>query len=614
MKSDWKISFFKPDTPGTFPIPNGIQFAAELCQGEECGVILYGPDGKEWKIPFSSEGKSGALYGVQIEGDGLLKCQYNFYQGNRILTDPYAKAVSGFEDWGNSKGKPRISRGILDSESFDWEGDVPLGIPYEDTILYGLNVRAFTMHKSSGIRHKGTFEGVAEKIPYLKELGITAVELMPCYEYDECMADLSEDVVRLNCWGFQQGYYFAPKASYSASKRPAYSFKSMVKELHLNGIEVMMHFYFPPETKQLTMLNVIRYWVKEYHIDGVRLSGFYLPVRMLAEDAFLKNTKIRCGYLSEEELAAAGDAAFKNFAVNNGNFRNDMRRFLKGDEGLINEVLRLQRNNPEEIAVINYLADYNGFSLYDCVSYERKHNEANGEDNRDGEEINYTWNCGIEGDTRKKSVQVLRLNQLKNAIAFLFLSQGTPFLFSGDEFANTRLGNNNAYALDNDTGWIKWKDNQFSKELLSFTRFMIALRKNHAILHMKHPLKIMDTVGCGYPDISYHGTEAWRPDLSYISRMAGIMLCGQYATQKDDTFYLAYNMHWESHNFALPKLPTGYAWMKLIGTDRPLPDAESIAQAGQEADDLIEIKGRTVVVYKSVPHTPQQQSKTKKKK
>lgn len=615
MISDLKITFFKPEVPGIFHEPDRIKFAARFTGDEECGIILYTSDGTETRLPFSLKGKRGALYGMQIEGSNLEECRYHYYQGDKIFTDPYATAIFGLEKWGCMSDTFRLSYGGFAGECFDWGSDKSPEIPYEDTILYGLNVRAFTAHKSSGIRHKGTFEGVIEKIPYLKKLGITAVELMPCYEYEECMPCISttadgkqqtllhknaSDPVRLNCWGFCQGSYFSPKASYSAGKSPAVSFKRMVRELHQNGLEVMMHFYFPPQTGQMYMLEVLKYWAKEYHVDGFRVSGFHIPVRLFAEDAALKSTKIWISHLSDEELKAAADIEYRNFATDNGNFRNDMRRFLKGDEGLICEVLKLHRSNPAENAVINYLADYDGFSLYDCVSYERKHNEANGEDNRDGTDINYTWNCGIEGETRKKAVTELRMKQIKNALTFLFLSQGTPFLFSGDEFANTRFGNNNVYCQDNDTGWIKWKKNHLSTEILSYTRFLIALRKSNRILHRKEPLKLMDSIGCGYPDISYHGTEAWRPDLSYISRMVGIMLCGQYVDKDTASLYLVYNMHWEAHKLALPKLPKEYVWVKVADTSRTQQKEETAGAENYETDTLIEIEGRSIAIYQSL--------------
>ena len=563
--------------------------------------------------------------------EGLNNCFYNYYLGDRIVTDPYAWEIQGLEAWGEKRG--RKTRGFLGKRDFDWQGDEPLMIPLNESIFYGLNVRSFTMHKSSGVRNKGTFEGVAEKIPYFRELGITALELMPCYEYDECMEEQKkpailplsaaeplkensrkeealedqegEKPIRLNCWGFQEGFYFAPKAAYSAGRSPVTSFKRLVRKLHQNGIEVIMQFYFPPQIGQMYMLEVIKYWVMEYHIDGVRLNGFHIPLRLIAEDAVLKNTKIWCSYVPGEELPVILNPSFKNFVTDNGNFRYDMRRFLKGDEGLINQALYYQRRNPKEHGVVNYMADYDGFSLYDSVCYERKHNEANGEDNRDGAEVNETWNCGAEGESRKKGIDQLRQRQIKNALSFVLLSQGVPFLFGGDEFACSRFGNNNSYCQDNETGWVKWRKTGFAKEILAYTKFLIRLRKSNGILHMKEELLVMDSIGCGYPDISYHGIEAWRPDLSYLSRIVGVLLCGKYSPEKGESFYIACNMHWESHELALPKLSKSKKWTKIADTFQPVGDfaegpKESGAESGSGEERGFSINSRSIAIFRTV--------------
>lgn len=630
MNKKWEISFFKPEEPGVFPIQGGIRLAAECSGEQECGVILFDSKGYKSKIPFSQNGRQGNLYGVQIKGEDILTSRYQFYSGEDIITDSYARKITGLEKWGAGRKQKRNACGSFLQEDFDWEGDGPLQIPYEDSIIYGVNVRAFTMHKSSNVQNRGTFEGLVEKIPYLKELGITCVLLMPCYEYEECMTEPADagqifmkqnpetenfNTARLNCWGFQKGYYFTPKASYCAGNSPSYSFKNMVKSFHKNGMEVMVHFYFPPEIKQLYILKVIKYWVKEYHIDGVRLSGCRIPFRMLSEEGFLARTKIWCNYLPTEEMCHGKS---RNFASDNGNYKNDIRRFLKGDEGIINDVLADQRRNPAEHGVINTLADYDGFSLYDCVSYERKHNEANGEDNQDGTDYNFTWNCGVEGETRKNAILELRLKQMKNALSFLFLSQGTPFLFGGDEFANTRNGNNNCYCQDNAVGWVKWKQTRFSDEILRYTRFLIRVRKKYRTLHQKEELKVMDTRSCGYPDVSYHGTEAWRPDLSYISRIAGSMLCGQYAGD-EPFFYIACNMHWMPHQLALPKLPPDQMWIKISDTAQTCEERKAegntdyMVEDGKtedfiQAGDVADVLARSICVYRSVP------VKTEKKK
>ena len=643
MNKNLKITYFKPTKQGVYPVKNGFSFAEEVLDDRNSGLILYAENGEQEKIPFQKEGKRGSLYGVIVETvSGSFPYQeYNYYSGETVYTDCRARKVCGLSRFGHGGTVKRKTRGSLQFQEFDWGGDEPLLIPYRDTIIYGLNVRAFTMHKSSRVKNRGTYEGIAEKAPYLKELGITAVELMPAYEYDECiyppagrnhdksvkeeiareMKKLPEDFrnkIRLNCWGYQEGFYFAPKASYSAERDPELSFKKMVKELHANGLEVMMQFYFPPEMNQSVILDILKYWVVEYHIDGVRLSGFQIPYLIIAKEPLLQETKIRSSYFPVEEIYGEREPVYRNLASDNGNFRSDMRKFLKGDENLVGQVIAEQRNNPKDCAVVNYLADYDGFSLYDCVSYDRKHNEANGEDNRDGTDHNYSWNCGCEGECRKKAVLDLRKKQMKNALAFLFLSQGVPYLFSGDEFANTRFGNNNAYCQDNDAGYVKWKTGKFPGEILDFTRKLIHFRKEHAILHSQKELKILDTLGCGYPDISYHGTEAWRPDLSYISRMIGIMLCGNYAEKQEEaSIYIAYNMHWMEHELALPKLPRGEKFVPVLwsyeketaseaaATEETSAEGEAVSG---KAENKIVIPGRSIAVYISQKETSYEKS------
>ena len=636
MNKNLKITYFKPTKQGVYPIKNGFSFAEEVLDDGNSGLILYAENGEQKKIPFQKEGKRGSLCGVMVEAVSgeFPYTEYNYYHKNTVYTDAFARKVNGLSKFGHGLTAKRKTRGSLTYREFDWGEDEPLLIPYSNSVIYGLNVRAFTMHKSSHVKNRGTYEGIAEKASYLNGLGITAVELMPCYEYDECIYPSSgavsdkpvkeeiarevknlpeafKEKVRLNCWGYQEGFYFAPKASYSAGGDPEVSFKNMVKELHANGIEVMMQFYFPPEMNQSVILDILKYWVIEYHIDGVRLSGFQIPYLIIAKEPVLQETKIRSSYFPLEEIYGDKIPYYRNLAADNGNYRNDMRRFLKGDENLVGQVIFDQRNNPRDCAVVNYLADYDGFSLYDMVSYDRKHNEANGEYNRDGTDHNYSWNCGFEGECRKKSVLDLRKKQIKNALAFLFLSQGVPYLFSGDEFGNTRYGNNNAYCQDNDTGYIKWKTGKLQDEILGFTKALIRFRKEHSILHSQKELKILDTLGCGYPDISYHGTEAWRPDLSYISRMIGIMLCGNYAEKQDEpSIYIAYNMHWIEHELALPKLPKGEKFVPVLWSEeimRPVSDdsvgkneaAEKEDSSGKKAENKIVIPGRSIAVYVS---------------
>lgn len=599
MNPNLKITYIKPEKQGVFTNDNGYLFATEIESDKECGVILYTESGAETKIPFSAEGRRGTLYGMQIESiNGTFPyIKYNYYCGNETYTDSYSKLIEGLNTWGAFTDIPRKTYGLLTESDFDWENDISPNISIQDTFVYGLNVRSFTMHKTSGVKNKGTYEGIIEKISHFQKLGITAIELMPAYEYDEYMKpdkSINGDSInkaRVNCWGFQNAFYFAPKASYSKD-RADFSFKKMVKELHKNGIEVWMHFYFAPQCNPVFITEVLRFWHLEYHVDGFRLSGFHIPYEYIAGDPILKCCKIRASYFPINEIYDKPPQT-RNLISDNGNFKNDMRRYLKGDENLISQVIHYQKNNSDYCGILNYLTDYDGFSLYDLVSYEKKHNEANGEDNRDGAEANYSWNCGIEGDSRKKSVIELRCRQIKNALTFLFLSQGIPYLYSGDEFANTRFGNNNAYCRDDDTGFIKWKWNRFSEEIFDFVCMLSRLRKEYSLLHVKNVLKGLDLLACGYPDISYHGEEAWMPDTSYISRMIGIMLCGECNAEKDTHFlYIAFNMHWESHTLALPKLPKGKEWCLIMSTD----DKTRIKISGETS---IPINGRSITLIAS---------------
>jgi glycogen operon protein len=365
----------------------------------------------------------------------------------------------------------------------------------------------------------------------------------------------------------------------------------MVKELHQNGLEVYMYFYFTPEFCRTDILDVLRYWVMEYRLDGFHLLGVDIPLAMITQDRILSGTKIIYNEYSYWE----DFPRYRNTGVFRDHFLTEIRKMLKGDEDMASALLYHQRNLPADRGSINYLANYGGFSLFDMMSYDKKRNEANGEDNRDGTNHNFSWNCGVEGPSRKKNIIALRTKKIKNALTLLILSQGTPFIFSGDEFGNTRFGNNNAYCQDNDTGWVKWPTSAVGQEILAFTKEMIKFRKAHPILHMSSELRILDWQRCGYPDVSYHGEAAWRPDLTPYSRTVGIMLCGKYARRKDksadDFIFIAVNMHWQEQPLALPHLPKDLSWRLAYSTDENEPDLISA-----EDTDSILIKERSVYI------------------
>lgn len=604
------------------PYPLGVNtecdvtyFSVVMKDGKDCGIILYDKKtGKEKKIPFGVQNKFGSIYSMAIKDLDIERYAYNFYDGEAVFTDPYAKVIHGHEKWGKQEA---MLKGGFPSEDYSWEGDKPLRIPYEDSIFYCLNVRAFTKHKSSGVDHKGTFRGIIEKIPYLKELGITALELMPAYEFSEVEYEripmsLTAESIRsqclerenipekYNCWGYKEGYYFAPKAAFGADKNVAAEFKDMVKELHKNQIEVIMQFYFPNTVKQGRILDVVKYWVLEYHIDGVHLKGERIPLHVIGTEPLLTDTKLLYHNFPYEQIYEKNEIPkFRNLASYTDEYMYTLRRFLKGDANVLGSFLELQKKNPAQYGTVNYATNYFGFTLADMVSYDGKHNEANGENNTDGNDYNCTWNCGVEGNSRKKNIVELRKRQMKNALTMLFMSQGTPLIYSGDEFGNSRFGNNNPYCQDNDTGWVKWNRNKLGDAVFSYVKDLIKLKKEHPILRKPDELKILDYIGCGYPDLSYHGEEAWRPDLNGYSRHAGAMYCGCYAKnrqgQEDNFFYIAYNMHWISHTFALPKLPKGMEWYLLAdtGTDRKI----KVAEDAQKEQQYVEVEPRTIHIY-----------------
>lgn len=568
----------------------------------EFGVILYDRKHRGGiRIPFPEEGRVGSVYAMLLEGYQNREFSYLFYCGDRIWQDPYCRKIECTTKYGVPRKGP--VRCMVPGEQYDWEEDLAPGIPYENAVLYALHVRGFTKHRSSGVEHRGTYAGITEKIPYLKELGITSLLLMPAYEFDEIqMQESAQNLLtperaaayrqaaegaakegetapgpakqelpyKINYWGYRRGMYYSPKGAYAYSQDAVTEFKDMVKTLHREGIEVLMQFYFPTEVAPAEMLDVLKYWKVEYHIDGFHVMGVDLPIGMFAAEPLLSDTKL----LTMQQYSPAAEepaALSRSIGWLSEGFQYDMRRLLKGDDNMISQFIFHVRNNRPETGIINYIAKWDGFRLADLVSYDRKHNEDNGEDNRDGTDYNCSWNCGVEGRSRRRSIQQLRMKQMCNAMTLVFLAQGTPLLYSGDEFGNTQNGNNNPYCQDNDTGWIKWNQMESGEALLSHTKMLIRLRREHPILHSALPLKGMDTLSCGYPDVSFHGKEAWRPDTSPASRSMGVMYCGCYGEidgrRDDDFIYFGVNLYWESHVLGLPTLPRGKAWKLCASTD-----------------------------------------------
>lgn len=654
---------------GVTPEPDGVNILVQA-RGEEAFLLLYEPGAAEpcEKIAFPREDRMGDVWSMFLQREDFSRLEYQIEVDGRMIADPCARKITGRETWGDENRAGLPVRGCMPEEEFDWEGDKRPMIPYSDTILYRLHVRGFTMHPSSGAAHPGTFLGVAEKIPYLKELGVTSVELMPVAEFDEVMtepvmpgysgrtvdaaafreekfpktvsfaqagkagaapesegtdrgmgtakeAPEADGAVlekpdgkkrteaarsevptgRINYWGYGPSYLYAVKAAYGSGKEmsPEAEFKTLVKSLHREGMECIIELYLTGKEGPDEVVQALRYWAAEYHVDGFRLSGFP-PVALTGESPFLSDIKLFADNWNEvfSRKPAVGYAApksgkapvtEKHLAEYHSGFQDDMRRVLKGDEGMVQSLAWHLRRNPEDFAVINYMANTNGFTMADMVSYDRKHNEKNGEENRDGMDFNCSWNCGEEGPTKKKRIKKLRWQQLKNAYLLLFLSQGTPLLLAGDEFGNSQEGNNNAYCQDNEISWLDWGLLEANRRQMEFVKRLIAFRKAHPVFHMDREPRLMDYRSCGRPDMSYHGEYAWKPEYESFRRQLGVLYWGPYQMREDgsedNTFYVAFNMHWEPHMFGLPRLPKGEAWYLVCDTSKDSEEGEALLAA-----------------------------------
>lgn len=606
------------------PLPLGISivgdnvnFAVET-DAKKAEIVFYPRDKQEqecFTVEFPKEQKVGRVRHMSLSGICLKDYDYNYCADGEIFTDKRAARIIGREVWGSRQwetsddstntaktrckpdyckpAKVEKLRGGFFDEEFDWKGDSNPGTAMEDTVIYRMHVRGFTRDESSGVKNKGTFKGIQEKIPYLKSLGITYVELMPAYEFDEILkfdypayfADkTAEDDMPVNYWGYSDAYYFAPKQAYAAGDA-VLEFKELVAALHKEGIELGMEFYFTPGTSKYFITDCLRHWFLNYHVDGFHINTEIAPADVIATDPLLATVKLfATDWMGVPNLNG-------NIARWDRKFMCDARRFLKGDEGMVESFIADFLDNPGEGRVVNFLADHNSFTVKDMVSYEKKYNEANGENNNDGENYNFSWNCGAEGETKKRKVLDCRIKQMKNAWVMLLCSQGIPMIMAGDEFGRTQAGNNNPYCQDNEISWLNWKLLRSNKVMFEFVKQLIEFRKANKILHMKKRLMQMDSMSCGYPDVSLHGIRAWYPDTEYYSRHTGLLFCGKYAGEQD-YIYIAFNMYWEEQSMALPALESGYEWQLALKTDKG--DAKII-----EEDRKCNIPARSVCIFTS---------------
>ena len=636
---------------GAVAIPGGVNFTIHTHGATSCELLLFHRKAEEpyAVIPFPESYKIGFCYSMIVFDLDIEEFEYAYrldgpydekkglrFDKNKILLDPYARAVTGQSQWGHVNNAQHGYRARVVQSNFDWGDQRHHSIPMEDLIIYELHVRGFTMDESSGVKHHGTFEGLREKIPYLKELGVNAVELMPIFEFDE-MRDvrLIDENELIDFWGYNPVSFFAPNTSYCSSmeyNHEGLELKTLIKDLHDNGIEVILdvvfnhtaegnefgpcfsfkgfdnniyymltpdgHYYNfsgcgntlncnHPVVRDM-ILECLRYWVIEYRVDGFRFDlasilgrnddGTPLSqpplLRSLAFDSILGNVKLIAEAWDAGGLYQVGSfPSWKRWAEWNGRYRDDMRRFLKGDDFLARTAAARITGSPDLYdpayrggnASINFLTCHDGFTLYDLYSYNQKHNEANGWGNTDGADDNNSWNCGVEGETDDPAILALRKRLMKNACAILLCSRGTPMFLSGDEFADTRYGNNNPYCQDNLISWLDWSLLKKNKDLFDFFQYMIRFRKDHPVIR-----KDLEPSYLGVPAMSTHGLTPDETNFSGDSHVVCVRFAGyNETTQKEDLVYLAVNSGWFPVTLTLPELPEHYKWKVAVNTGDP---------------------------------------------
>lgn len=621
---------------GATVIPGGVNFTIQSHKATSCELLLFHREAEEpfAVLPFPDNYRIGFCYSMIVFGLDIEEFEYAYrldgpydekkglrFDRTKILLDPYARAVTGQSHWGHKNNPQHGYRARVVHSNFDWGQQRHTSIPMEDLIIYELHVRGYTMDASSGVKHPGTFDGLKEKIPYLKGLGVNAVELMPVFEFDEMRdARLIDENLLLDFWGYNPVSFFAPNTSYSSSKeynREGMELKSLIKELHDQNMEVILDVVFNHTAEgnefgpsfsfkgfdnqiyymltpdghyynfsgcgntlncnhpvvQNMILDCLRYWVIEYRVDGFRFdlasilgrnedgTPLHQPplLRSLAFDSILGNVKLIAEAWDAGGLYQVGSfPSWKRWAEWNGRYRDDMRRFLKGDDFLSQAAARRITGSPDlydpvfrgRNASVNFLTCHDGFTLYDLYSYNEKHNEANGWGNTDGADDNNSWNCGVEGDTTDPSVLALRRKMMMNACAVLMCSRGTPMFLAGDEFADTRYGNNNPYCQDNLISWLDWSLLEKNRALYEFFRYMIHFRKAHACIR-----KDLEPSYLGFPSMSLHGLTPWKPDLPESSHTACVLFSGyDDSLHKEDLVFLAVNTHWCSAALTLPQI------------------------------------------------------------
>lgn len=596
---------------GAIKDKTGANFCMECRKESECAVLIYKRNQQEIseEIAVPGEFSKGNLRAVRIDGLNLSEYDYNFKIDGKIVPDPYARRIAGREIWADEARKRKDAlRCRCEDHAFSWKGDRKPEIPRGEMVLYKLHVRGFTKGLSDIADGAGTFRGLVKKLPYLKSLGITSIELMPVYEFEEMVfpefdelpeyarwqskeTDLIQKLdqpakTKINYWGYGGGMFFAPKAGYAAGGSPDTELKECILQMHKRGMECILEMDFSGSVSKGHILAALHYWADEYHVDGFHLQGGDMPMDLIIEDPHLGRVKFFYKGASQH-MVPEEEQAYPRLFLDTDEFLYPCRKLAGGQGGNIWELADQLKKQDVRMGHVNYIADHNGFTLKDLFSYEWKHNEANGEDNADGPVWSYSCNCGVEGETTSRNVARLRDRRMKNAVAMLFLAQGVPMLMAGDEDGNTQQGNNNAYCQDNEVGWKDWSRAKAARDFLKYVKKMIAFRKEHAVLRMEQPMRLMDYRSFGYPDLSYHEEGAWISYGSRHSNALGILYCGRYAGEQEDV-YVGLNFSDRQKKLALPpQTKEERRWhlaMDTASKDAFLPEPEKIDETWYALD------------------------------
>ncbi len=651
---------------GATIVRDGVNFAVFSRHATIATLVLFHPGEQhpfaeiELDVRFNRTGDiwhafvpgldPGIRYGYRMDRKPNGHPDIHRFDPALLLLDPCARAISDHSEWALEKEDGfKHRRSLVISGEFDWGLDQPLNYPLSETVIYELHVRGFTRDPSSGVSRPGTFAGLIEKIPYLRELGVTAVELLPVHEFEEMDSSRVNPFTKeplVNYWGYQPINFFAPNAAYASEKADGdqvREFKQLVKSLHAAGLEVILDVVFNhtaegdqrgpsfsfrgidnsvyymidpltgeyqnysgcgntlncnhPVVRDL-IVECLRYWVMEMHVDGFRFDlasilgrgqdGSVLVnpplLESLAHDPVLANTKLIAEAWDAAGLYQVGTfPAWSRWAEWNGKFRDDVRRFVRGEPGVVKALAtRLvgspdlyQTSSREPYHSINFVTCHDGFTLADLVSYDIKHNLMNGENNTDGNSDNLSWNCGVEGPSPSAGIEKLRFQQMKNLAAILMLADGVPMILAGDELGRTQLGNNNAYCQDNEISWIDWTLRDRDAQMFRFFRLLLEFRRHHPLLRST---SYGSLVGEGDRRVEWHGPKLGEPDWSEESRSLAMQLSGLSEKGSDDHVFFIANAHWEAQAFQLPN--SGLRWLRFIDTSLESP--ADITEIGAE--------------------------------